>query len=270
MSSGTWKALFWSPFVRIPIVAVLFLAGDIVARHLPVISEHLDFTLVRQVLSEVSRDDIENVSKPEFAYALASEIVSAALGLAFAFLVAYVGAIRFALFLSKRKLSRHNNIRDFENNFDSISQSLATNPLIGDAWIGFVNTYVREDVKDKRHYFSTVRPQAYFNVALAREHLFGLKLMPSIPGYFVGLGLLLTFVGLVIALSKAAHGTGVSAEDMTRSLRELLNAATFKFATSIAGLFSSLILSLIFRSYSILIEGGFDGFVAPWRGGSRQ
>jgi chemotaxis protein histidine kinase CheA len=47
---------------------------------------------------------------------------------------------------------------------------------------------------------------------------------------------------------------------MTHSLRDLLNAATFKFSTSIAGLLSSLVLSLIFRSYSILIEQGFDRF----------
>jgi hypothetical protein len=90
MSERLWRNLFWSPFVRAPIVIGCFLAGDALARHLPVISEHLNLTLVRQVLSEVFNDNIENVSRPEFASALASEIVSAAFGWAFAFLVAYV------------------------------------------------------------------------------------------------------------------------------------------------------------------------------------
>ena len=117
---------------------------------------------------------------------------------------------------------------------------------------------MREKSQNGTRHFATVRPQGYFNASVARDHMFGLRLMPSIPGYFVGLGLLLTFVGLVIALSKAAHGTGASADDMTKSLRELLNAATFKFATSIAGLFSSLVLAFLFRSYAILIERGFE------------
>jgi hypothetical protein len=47
---------------------------------------------------------------------------------------------------------------------------------------------------------------------------------------------------------------------MSRSLKDLLNAATFKFATSIAGLFSSLVLSFLFRTYSILIERSFERF----------
>src|SRR5262249_23197257 len=117
-----------------------------------------------------------------------------------------------------------------------------------------------DNVNDRVIRFATARPQTFFNSTLAREHMFSLRLMPSIPGYFVGLGLLLTFIGLVIALSKASHGTRASATDMTQSLRELLNAATFKFSTSIAGLFSSIVLSVLFRSYSILIDMGFERF----------
>jgi hypothetical protein len=100
-----------------------------------------------------------------------------------------------------------------------------------------------------------------FNLADARGELFGLKMMGSIPGYFVGLGLLLTFIGLVLALNKAAGSTAAgSAEAMTDSLNELLAAATFKFSTSIAGLGASLALALIFRTYQIWIEGAFAGF----------
>jgi hypothetical protein len=54
--------------------------------------------------------------------------------------------------------------------------------------------------------------------------------------------LLLTFIRLVIALSKPSHGTGASASDMTQLLPELLKA------TSIARLFSSIVLSIFVRS----------------------
>ena len=46
---------------------------------------------------------------------------------------------------------------------------------------------------------------------------------------------------------------------MLGALGKLLAAATFKFSTSIAGLGSSLVLSLAFRTYTIWIEGAFDG-----------
>ena len=105
---------------------------------------------------------------------------------------------------------------------------------------------------------STVKPEIIFNAGIAREKLIGLKLLPSIPGYFVGLGLLLTFIGLVIALSVAASGASGDPGEMTGSLKKLLEAATFKFSTSIAGLFSSIALSLIFRTYAIAIESGFN------------
>jgi phage-related protein len=47
---------------------------------------------------------------------------------------------------------------------------------------------------------------------------------------------------------------------MTAALSGLLGAATFKFATSIAGLGASLVLSLCFRLYQIWIEGAFESF----------
>jgi hypothetical protein len=103
-----------------------------------------------------------------------------------------------------------------------------------------------------------VRPETIFSAGVAREKLFGLKLLPSIPGYFVGLGLLLTFIGLVIALSVAASSASGNPAEMTGSLQRLLEAATFKFSTSIAGLFSSIALSLVFRTYAIAIESGFN------------
>ena len=81
--------------------------------------------------------------------------------------------------------------------------------------------------------------------------------MPHIPNYFVGVGLLLTFVGLVAALFFANNSVGGDASEAVEGLRNLLAAATFKFWTSIAGLLSSIALSISFRFYTLWIEGGF-------------
>ena len=105
-----------------------------------------------------------------------------------------------------------------------------------------------------------MRPQSVFTPNIARERMPGLKLLPTIPGYFIGLGLLLTFIGLVIALSQAAGTAGADIKNVQVGLHNLLHAATFKFSTSIAGLFSSIALSLLFRICQISIEQGFDAF----------
>ncbi|MBE0701622.1 MAG: anti-phage defense protein ZorA, partial [Afipia sp.] len=110
---------------------------------------------------------------------------------------------------------------------------------------------------------NTVRPQVFFNPGLARERRGGLKMMNAVPGYFVGIGLLLTFVGLVFALYKAgAAASAGDAEIMASEMAGLLRIATFKFSTSIAGLAASIVLSILFRWFFILIEGSFSRFNA--------
>jgi hypothetical protein len=97
-----------------------------------------------------------------------------------------------------------------------------------------------------------VRPGSLLNFGAAREQLPGLKMMGSVPGYFVGVGLLLTFVGLVLALQQASAAVSSNdANGMQIATRQLLKVATFKFATSIAGLGSSIVLSIFFRIYTV-------------------
>jgi ABC-type transporter Mla subunit MlaD len=254
------RLAFWSAPVRIALFSAVFLGGYAVSWRLPIVSEQANFALVSQVLAEVARSDIHNVSRPDFAYALACEIVRVGAGMAVAYLLCHVGFTLALLIAARYRVGKSETAQEFEARFDEISGVLSDDLLIGDAWRAYAKTFVREQRQNVTRHFATVRPQAYFNASVARDHMFGLRLMPSVPGYFVGLGLLLTFVGLVIALYKAAHGAGTSADEMTNALRDLLNAATFKFATSIAGLFSSLVLALLFRSYAILIERGFERF----------
>ena len=256
----TSARLVWSPFVRMPILAAMFVAGYLLSSYLPLIVEHANSNLVRQVLAEVAQSNIDKVSSQKFSYALASEIVRCAFAFALALFVGDVVVVRTLLWRARRKLEKLEGPNALEAGYDAINQSLAADPLVGTAWSAYAKTYVSDKVNDRVMRFATVRPQTFFNSGLAREHMFSLRLMPSVPGYFVGLGLLLTFIGLVIALSKASSGTGASANDMTQSLIGLLNAATFKFSTSIAGLFSSIVLSILFRCYGIVIDMGFERF----------
>jgi hypothetical protein len=233
-------ALFWGSFAATLIV---------LARSAP----HSEWSHVFAVLREVGNGDIEHVSERSFAFALSSGIGQIAVALAVAFLASHVLLLQMTLRGAKGLLGRRGDLAGFAQAFDAISGRLERNAVVGHGWRQFTATVIREDHVIRY----TVRPQTYINLADARGELFGLKMMGSIPRYFVGLGLL----GLVLALNRAAGSTAAgSAEAMTSSLNELLAAVTFKFSTSIAGLGASLGLALAFRTYQIWIEGAFEGF----------
>jgi hypothetical protein len=73
---------------------------------------------------------------------------------------------------------------------------------------------------------------------------------------FVAVGLTITFLGIVAALTQAtmAMGVGGSPAVMQQALLGLLAIAATKFWTSIAGVFSSIILRLVARRWRSQIE----------------
>lgn len=226
----------------------------------------LDIAQAFATIWDAANGSFGNVSKVEFAKSLAWLIGGSALGLAVSFGLFHALMLPLAIGQARKRVERAANLSEFAEQYDSICQELEKHPILGHAWYEFDKAIIQPE-RPGEPIRNTVRPQAFINIGVARERLFGLKMMPSIPGYFVGLGLLLTFIGLVIALSNAVHGMDVARQSagggapaMQDALGTLLQAASFKFATSIAGLGSSLALSLIFRIYAIVIEGSFNAF----------
>lgn len=250
-------ALFWAIPLALIFVAQLFL---------PMV----DFPNVGDTIVTAVQDrNVEGLSSPAFAYSLATLLFTFAMGLAIAFGTVHVLPVIVSLRHATRLVSnvqgrggpRAEARTRFAAGFSGLSQRLERNWLIGHAWIEFDETLFGKD--SERAIGNTVRPQVFFNAGVARERLGGLKMMNAVPGYFVGIGLLLTFVGLVFALYKAGQAAKAGGADaMAREMSGLLEIATFKFSTSIAGLAASIVLSIVFRWFFILIEGAFGRFNA--------
>jgi hypothetical protein len=81
-----------------------------------------------------------------------------------------------------------------------------------------------------------------------------------LPNYIVGFGLLFTF--LEIMLYFASSGVTGTIDKAQHALGDLLNAATFKFLTSIAGLVCSIAFSLLYRWRIRAIDRAFDQLCA--------
>lgn len=249
--------ILWNKYLRL----VLFwglVAGVILAS--AALWATFNVGLIYETLGDAFRGNISGLSQQNFAFALAAGLGVFAGALALAILVMHALWIPWSLWIARRPISAQKDMAAFAGAYEGIHRRLARHPLIGHVWKEFDETLVmpRADGQPIRN---TVRPQSFINIGVARERLFALKMMGSIPGYFVGLGLLLTFIGLVLALHKAAAGvSSVDAAGMQSATRELLQVATFKFSTSIAGLGASIALSFLFRFYSIVIEGAFEKF----------
>lgn len=147
---------------------------------------------------------------------------------------------------------------------DFAAQIPAVHAPLGHAWEEFAETLIRPDPNrpaDGGVVRNTVRPAAYFNLQATVEAGFHLPFWQALPNYFVGFGLLCTFLGLVSGLHFAAAGVASADAALAReSLRDLLDAATFKFLTSIAGVLASLSLSVFVRTQVQSLQSVLDRF----------
>ncbi|MCK1466863.1 anti-phage ZorAB system protein ZorA [Bradyrhizobium sp. CW10] len=248
--------VLWNGVIRF-FVFWLILSGVVYAASLAL--PFLNLALIVQTVDLAVKGQLEGLSSQAFAFALATLIATTALGFVVAYFLMHVVLIWLAIADAGRQITRQRTSVEFAERFDTVDKRLSRHPLIGQAWRAFDQTTFRKN--DSEQIQTTVRPGTLINIGNARERLTGLKMMGSVPGYFVGVGLFLTFIGLVLALQQASAAVGSSdAEGMQAATRQLLKVATFKFATSIAGLGSSIVLSIFFRIYTVWIESAFDRF----------
>jgi hypothetical protein len=119
------------------------------------------------------------------------------------------------------------------------------------AWREFQETMVDENDVPVRN---ANRPGVFFSRVAPKQ--IGLTFWSNI---FVGAGLILTFLGLIVALNTASQG--MSGDDINvakQSLQELLIVAGSKFFTSVAGLGSSIWLRFAEHNLTIKVRHQTD------------
>ena len=139
-------------------------------------------------------------------------------------------------------------LNNFYNKLDSISKDLKDNSIIGNTWIEYRERMIRPE--DGQRIYISIRPFEYFNIH--DTHLEHVYLQRFWPGFFVALGLIFTFIGLILALddARSALGREVAIESAVESLQNLLSTAGAKFYTSLAGLFTSIVVVFFARGFN--------------------
>lgn len=258
-----FRRLLWNPLFRIfafwLIVAAAFVAADYGL-------DQFSLGTLPEIVETASTGGLDQaatlIENEHVVYSLALAIIVAGGALLIAFLLMHALAVSFSIWRIRRALNQKKGELEFARDYDErIKSRLLRHPLIGTAWKEFDDTLLKESVDLGKPIENTIRPQVFFNVGLIRERLAGLKFISSISGYFVGTGLLLTFIGIVLALHKASAAAGSSdVQEMQAAVTQLLRVASFKFWTSIAGLGTSIAFALLSRWFVIWIESSLSRF----------
>ena len=133
----------------------------------------------------------------------------------------------------------------FASGYPDFEQKMVELQPVYRAWSEFTETLVTPKSNDTHPvYKNTVRPHVFFN--LDRLHI-GLASKKQWPNLAVGIGLFLTFLGLISALGEALTAINVSDvgdQKIQESLSGLLGATSAKFYASMSALFVSLVLTI--------------------------
>ena len=134
----------------------------------------------------------------------------------------------------------------FLRDYEKINGSLLSNKATSTVWQEFRKYLMFRGSPQRSIILNSIPPQNFFNPRNLRVQY---DFVRSLPNFFVGLGLLGTFIGLIAALTFSSQNlTGATdQEEIKQALNGLLTTAAAKFYISAAGLISSLLLSLLIR-----------------------
>ena len=171
-----------------------------------------------------------------------------------------------------RRLRKFGSWEEFSKGFGDFNLYMDQKKIFKYAWNEYNKTIIPPNEHKSGPIWITVRPSVYLNAA-ELEHYLGLRSFQAWSNILVGVGLLLTFLGLVAALFFASQAisiavghealsalkNGIDTHSATQggvqdALVQLLQTASFKFWTSIAGLGCSICITLTHKWMSKYIN----------------
>lgn len=149
----------------------------------------------------------------------------------------------------------------FAVEYEKTNSTLASNKVLGARWKAFRESLVlptRAGVPVR----ATIRPDQWFDIGLLRAPGIGLdpRYHAALPNLLVGAGLLFTFLGLAVALGSASDVVSGTAAERNLALQTLLATASFKFTTSVVGMFLSISYALLRKARIRRVEKALDEF----------
>ena len=171
------------------------------------------------------------------------------------------GVLSKILDRARRRIEDAPDALAFARDYEAIVVDLKDDAILGPRWHEYDDTLVLPQGPG-RPIRSTSRPSQWFDTSLLRSLNVDLRYHAALPNLLVGAGLLFTFLGLSAALSIAGGVVSGASSERNEALRMLLEAASFKFVTSLAGLFLSLVYALLRKRRLRVVDRALDAFHA--------
>ena len=181
------------------------------------------------------------------------------IGIFLAIIIAFHAVAEYRLLRKARIIfSRSSSEAEFANNYNQIDEEILLLPKINVAWQEFSETLILPKSLDdgtKKPCSNTERPHDFFNL---HDLDMGPGFTKALPSIFIGVGLSLTFFGLISALSSAVEGIEAASGDtlgIQNAISGLLNAASAKFYASLFALATSIFLTIEIKASAWFLEG---------------
>jgi len=160
---------------------------------------------------------------------------------------ATLDSARTTLSVAKDRESFREHFDEIDHYMTAIDNEIGRGAL-GAAWREFEPTIIRDP---ENGLSATRRPSDFFDARLYTRANIDLRAFESIPNQLVGIGLGLTFAGIVWSLVNAAPDiSGGSVQEAQKALSTLLQTASFKFSTSLFAIVASIMFA--WRKNSLL------------------
>ena len=152
---------------------------------------------------------------------------------------------------------------EFAARNERVSIAIQAIPALRGRWREFADSLAPPS-KPGRPIRSTTRPREWFDLSLLASRHVGVNMRyhAALPNLLVGAGLLFTFLGLAVALSLAGDIVDKNPTIRDAALKSLLETASFKFFTSLAGLALSIAYTIFQKSRLRRVESALENFLA--------
>ena len=165
---------------------------------------------------------------------------------------------------SKESLQEDYYRNEFTKKYDEINEEFKKlkKYAFSHLWKEFTEQLIEPepaDTGEKRFYQNSIRPEKFFTLEyLLKKQNINLKLLDSMPGILIGLGVLGTFVGLSVSLFFAS--SDLTGSNLEGAIESLISGASIAFFTSVCGLFCSLLFNFISDKRISLLQNSLNNF----------
>jgi hypothetical protein len=142
-----------------------------------------------------------------------------------------------------------NSLKEQKLSPEESKASLKKIPIINHYWSEFWETVViSKNRNGEDQLFNTLDAEYFFNDENLINNQIDIRYYNAIPSILTGLGILGTFLGLMMGLSQLDLGSS-DPDKLRDGITGLLGGATIAFSTSVWGIFSSIIFNILEKKW---------------------